>query len=192
MSEITIDCYKEWGKLSDTQKKSFPFDDFLREVGYKTQTNQDGDVVDIIIPPNAVETSVVGLKKAWERFTHQHTTSSESFSLYASLMNTDRFDPTEKIACVSAAQQLYGKILNLPAKTRDIVEEKFTNQFGDSVSSKPVSALESRTTLDGLQFALSEFFADVVQDGILNKKQFQDLQSLSVNAKYCLQYGSES
>lgn len=192
LSALTLDCYKQRNLLSQTEKDTMKFDDFLREVWYTAQTDPDGTIQSIQVSPKAKVTTVVDLKSTWNRFAQRSTTNSEVAQNYADMMDIGRFDPSEKIACITATKSLYSKINDLPSSKRDAILALREDRFGSASDAIPVSALEKRTTLDGLQACLNDFFADVAYTGQLTQKELTDLQSISINPKSCIAYGRKS
>ena len=108
-----MDCYTRWNKLPNQEKDKLPFEDFLREIEFKIDKNQDGLVTSIKPLPKSKANSVVQLKNLWDRFVRSHTTDSKIQEYNSDLMMTDRFDPSEKIACIAATQGIYTKILKI-------------------------------------------------------------------------------
>ncbi len=192
LGQMSFDCYTLRNKLSDEEKKEIPFDDFLSEVWYSKKTNPDGKVIEIQVTPHAKVTSVVELKKQRDRFTLHKTASTEKSTYYASLMETDRFDPSEKIACIAAANSLYTKVLHIQWKKWERLLDIWSDRFGDTINTIPVSAFTTWTTLSWLQQCLEGFFADAIHEWLLTKEDIDILQSISITSKSCIQYGKKS
>lgn len=192
LGQMSFDCYTLRNKLSDEEKKEIPFDDFLSEVWYSKKTNPDGKVIEIQVTPHAKVTSVVELKKQRDRFTLHKTASTEKSTYYASLMETGRFDPSEKIACIAAANSLYTKVLHIQWKKWERLLDIWSDRFGDTINTIPVSAFTTWTTLSWLQQCLEGFFADAIHEWLLTKEDIENLQSISINSKSCIQYGKKS
>jgi hypothetical protein len=105
-------------------------------------------MIGITATPRSKVLSVVDLKKARDHFARQHTTDTEEANRYGGMMSTVSFDPTEKIACISATQELYSKVNQLPSSKRDKILQIFESRFGRDTQSVPVSAFESWIQFD--------------------------------------------
>jgi hypothetical protein len=193
LSNITLDCYKQRNNLSSAEKNTMKFDDFLDEIWYNTKTDPNGHIIQSIsVPPRAKITTVAGLKKSWDRFVSHHTSNTVLAESYRDMMDISHFDPSEKIACVTATQSLYNKLDKLTWSKRDKILEIREDHFGPWVNDMPVSALLAWTTLDGLQSCMQRFFDDIISRWLVTEDQLKDLKSLSIDTKTCMRYGKKS
>jgi len=157
MKEGMMDFYNKRNGLSDDIKDRLPIDQFLRDVGQMTVTNQSGKVTGIDMNPNTKFPSIASIRQERRKFVSRRThdissVDKEDIQLedkYVKMMDDCiDFDPTQKIACVSIVRDIQHTIGKLPKEKRGSLMALWREHFGHGASDNPVNAIWPRTTME--------------------------------------------
>jgi hypothetical protein len=195
ISHGIVQCHKQRSNLTQETKDVLKFDDFLREVGYQSKTDPEGNMISVSPWPKGKKQSLSSIHTLWKDFVRNKIHDTENIALYTDMMSFDHFDPTEKVASISAVRGLHHQISQISKwnkQKEDTLMDTFTDIFGPDVLYNPIGASTSWTSIEWLERHIADFFRQIASTGVVTKKDIEQLKNLSVSTKSCAMIGEKT
>jgi len=195
ISHGIVQCHKQRSNLTSDTKDALKFDDFLREVGYQSKTDPEGNMISVSPWPKGKKQSLSSIHTVWKDFVRNKIHDTENITLYTDMMSFDHFDPTEKVASISAVRGLHHQISQISKWNKskeDTLMDIFTDIFGPDALYNPIGASTSWTSIEWLERHIADFFRQIASSGVITKKDIEQLKNLSVSTKSCALIGEKT
>ena len=184
-----LQCYKQREKnLTTTTKNILKFDDFLREIWYKSTTDQEWNIISVSPWPKWLWKSLANIKNIWNDFVRSNIHNSNDINLFANMMNFDHFDPTEKIACISAVRELNHQIDVISkwnTQKNRILTDVWLDVFSNDALYDPIWANIGWTNIKTLERYMNDFFQKIAVTWVVTKKDIDQLKNIRMTSKSC-------
>lgn len=184
-----ISLAKERQQQPESLKQSIDFDEYMRTIGYSLVTDQEWRIVDVKAWPKSEWQSLASMKRLWSSTINSKVHNTEAFSELNTMFSTDHYDPTEKVACITAVRELHDKIDRLGNKN---IMNHFQNEFWSDVYSRIIGQWSWWTTLEQLWQKLEDFFTLLATNKLVDEKILHQLQSVSITPRWCTKVGEQT
>ena len=195
ISKALVNAHRNWMWFSQSYKDSHKFDDFLREIGYTAQTDQDGKMIGVRPWPKSQDQSFSSIKKICDNFMADGIHDSEMIKDCKDMMDHTIFNPTQKIACVTAVRGLADKLrevswadANKKGKLLDIFQDEFGTEYDHSI----VPAHLPWITIEWLQTTMERFFSTLAKSGLISESDLKNIQQFQMSPKTCIRVGEQT